>query len=617
MFVKEEWSGLSEPDKTVLTSVYGAQVGNGNGISRWSIKYVYRLDENEAIASEKLTQTIYKVKGTLMPNLFNRAVAIATMSEDVFRTGYCRVDGNKTLAVVIENTPNSSAVLFRNLESLDDDELNETISKIAEAELRQDIDLRYAPLIRFAVVHTAADEYAVIVTLPSIAEPFFDFKSFIALALGRATKMPKSSQASSELTRIHSENKAVTDYWTRLLSKLNDAPRLPGAKYKTPLTLKSAHADNGRINFVAHIPPDILSELKVRAKSNRLMMAAILETAWALMLQNFNDSNDVAFFVVPTMKNGNQDATGESVIPVRITNPDDVIVRDVIDATFKQVVISSPYAYYDRFLFDKILAKQGKHFDHFLNFFRLEGEGKRYSEIIPDQLGAVVSVNYRDLRSINRLSVYFHNEGTKVTISFFGEKNTFSPGDLEFLANGYLTTVRQTLIDWDAPLDFFVERLKDRQRTALQAFSVYDSKEILDFASKLALLHECDKGFLQEFVKNTAIDRYFEGDRIPANEKLLFVVKGRVARSVDVGDGWYNVLDIIKENEWLNDTIFMMDDDNALAQSFEVLTESAIVLSVSFAATKVLINNNPLFALNIIKNISRQAEKFRRLWLQS
>ena len=111
---------------------------------------------------------------------------------------------------------------------------------------------------------------------------------------------------------------------------------------------------------------------------------------------------------------------------------------------------------------------------------------------------------------------------------------------------------------------------------------------------------------------------YFEGDSLPEEmlkTNLAFLVEGKVARSMENSEGWYNALDIKKENCWLNELIFL--DEKMAHVSVEVLTEQAKFLLIPLVNVQAILKRHPTFAMNMLKYTARQLEKYQRLWVQS
>ena len=100
------FANLPEPVQARLCQVYGPQPEGGYAAHR--IAYVRGLSEYESwffgsgnfLSPSFLTQALYKLKGTLSPIRFNRALRELDVQDDVLRTNYCDV-GDRVLAVVV------------------------------------------------------------------------------------------------------------------------------------------------------------------------------------------------------------------------------------------------------------------------------------------------------------------------------------------------------------------------------------------------------------------------------------------------------------------------------------------------------------------------------------
>ena len=103
---------LPAAEQARLCAVYGPQPESGYAAYR--IAYVRELTPYESwffgsgnfLSPSFMTQTLYKLKGTLLPLRFNRALRDLDLQEDILRTNYCNV-GDRMLAVVAKERKNS------------------------------------------------------------------------------------------------------------------------------------------------------------------------------------------------------------------------------------------------------------------------------------------------------------------------------------------------------------------------------------------------------------------------------------------------------------------------------------------------------------------------------
>ena len=139
-----------------------------------------------------------------------------------------------------------------------------------------------------------------------------------------------------------------------------------------------------------------------------------------------------------------------------------------------------------------------------------------------------------------------------------------------------------------------------------------------DVLSRIRLFQQTEEGMLQTFRKDAYLETRFEGDRISGEEietKMIFVARGRVARNIDLGDGWYNTLDILKDGDWVNESVVLPERKSKL--SIEILTEEAELVFVPFPAARPFFKNYPRLVVNVVRHLAQQMEKYQRLWMQA
>ena len=613
---------LPAAERNVLEQLYGGQMTEDQGYSPNHIVYVRELSAVEkSLFSHTLTiqpvgailQNLYKLKGRLSPARFTRAVNQMTMKEDALRLNYCAV-GGRLLAVVLKERQQNTAVIFRNIEGVDGEELDATLRRIMDADLRQGFDSRNGCLVRFSVFHTNQDEYAVLVTAVQAVLTNFDVQQVFALAMDMPWKeslvqMPAPQPSSGTVAT------SVREYWSRMLDHFPRHSHIP--KY-----MPGGSRTHKQRAYIARVPANILSDLRLRAKSNKRMLLSILQTAWGFLLQLENKCQDVGYCLLVPRREQADSSLGNvpSTVPVRLQVQGNPTVQEMVTKAFQQFVISQPYANMGREDIEEILGQENKVFDHFLNFCDLFCESRSFGEVAGAPTGKLVMQNSWDGRD-SRLGLSFRLENHQLIFTMLYNEGNFPGRNMELLVREYLLVLQQMLTDWNAPYTDFMQRLQQRQQVENDASgsSEAENRAVLqNYLSRLTLLQECDHGIIQLFMDHAHLVMLFEGDRIAEEqieENLVFLVSGRVARSIETGDGWYYTLDIQKENSWLNETVLLPERKSRMAA--EVLTEQAVILTVALPSAALILEKSPLLAKNIIKHISKQMEKYQRLWIQS
>ena len=620
---KKDFYELSHADRTRLTEIYGNQLNQLHGYALHKILYVRELfnnekgvlsvDDNSIHLSGTVLQLLYKVKGRVLPTKFIRAVNRAVETEDILRTNYVYVD-NKIIAVVLKKREQSPEISFHNLQMVDRDELDAELRKNMEAALRHGFSLRRDNLLRLAVYHTGKDEYAVVVTALEAIINNFDVKQIFRASMD----LPDSSEA-NPIAHTHkpsSISAPIRDYWSKMLNSLPTPPKIPYIQ-----ECRRKEAAYKEANYVAYLPRSVVSDLRSKVESNKLLLLSILQTAWGILLQQGNGSNDVSYcLMVPRRERGKYVSGTQCLVPVRLRDNKELTLREVIMGAFKQFVVSQPYASLAREDIAGVIGKHDELYDHFLNFSDYLAEDKSYVETEGSPGGTVVVQRTSDVRNV-KLGIFFRHENNQEIISFKYNGALIAQNDIQLLVDYYFLILQRMLNDWEDKCQLFMARLEGQwqsRRTAVQP-AVEDSWAVAqDGLSKLTLFQECGTGVIQLFRGITKIVTKFEGDRISDDEiehQLIFVLRGKVARSIETGDGWYNTMDILKENSWVNEVSLL--PNHKIHLSAEVLTEQATLMTIPVIQLNAILYKSPILANNIIMYTLRQLEKYQRLWIQS
>ena len=602
MHRKIKFEELSKDEQEVLKQVYGLQFSGTRGYNPQKIIYVEEInddekpffDKNNLTSANQFVQKLYKISGNLIPLRFNLAVSSLVKNTEEMRMNYCQVY-NRILKISFEQRKEKPEIIYRNLENTPN--IDETMKKIINADMRKNLDLRYDNLIRFSVFHTGDEEYAVLMTVAKLIENTFDIKNFFREVMNLEI-LPSKKEKVKAWSSLTSES--IKNYWSKMLEDMPILPLLPYSKLSIGAYKQKSY------RFI--IPADIMSDLREKAKSNKMMLMAMLETAWAILLQEYNKSQDVVFAtLVPSKIDENF-----NMIPMRLQSDNQTLIQETVNQQFKQLIVSQPYASL------QVIEPQGKRFDHFLNFSDFLRDETLYSttEAKPD--GQLVLQNSWNTQGV-KLGLYFHYSENVTSISMLYDENKFKINFAELLSRRYLLILQQMLTDWSLNYEQFIIRLSKRMEEINKEDRAEDNVVYLqNFISQLELLQGINEGTLQQILKISKMETYFEGDRISGTaleQNFVFVAEGKLVRSIETNDGWYKTLDIIKENAWINDTVLLENPKSKM--SAEVLTEKAILMLISIDDMKQLLVEFPDIEYKILQHVLSQMEKYQRLWVQS
>lgn len=613
--------GLNVDEKMYLEKVYGRQFKDHMGYKPRQIEEVLDLTAEEQrffsgknfVSPNFSVQTLYKVFGRIIPLKFNRAVHSLMVEAKNFRANFCNI-GTRTVKIIFDENRSIPEIVYRNFSQYTGEELDDLLTKVMEADRRLNFDLQNGDLLRFSVFHTAEDEFAVLVTMPQIIADSFDSKNFFdAVFTNDSYRIADTKSFSPEIARIEAP---VRDYWQRILKDLPPIKGVPYAKKTSGRYHEKAYREN--------IPADTVSELREKAQSNKAMLMAILQTAWGFLLQAVNKVNETAFCrLILNANKINMNALSVNVIPIRMQSSEGETVEAIVNKQFRQMVISQSYSFFDWHSLQNLTAGKGVKFDHFVSFLNFQTEQKNYSESAAEPFGNVIAKNFWDNCGM-KMAVYFQYANTNLSMTFLYDANQFPPVVGFRFAKIYNLILQRMLDYWQLPFEKFIENVTEiifmDPQVVKETQERDDRKIILDFISTNKILQGEDVGANTIFAESAKLINYFEGDRIHSDtieQNLVFVVEGKVARSLDTGDGWYNALDIISKGGWLNENILLQKSERRSNIAAEVLTEQATVLLISVHSFSNVLKKYPNFHKNFIKHITKQMEKYQILWMQS
>lgn len=612
---------LNSDEKRFLESIYGRQFQNYSGYKPRQIAEVLDLTAEEQkffggknfVSPNFSVQTLYKVSGKIIPLKFNRAVHSLMVGAKNFRANFCSLE-TRTVKVIFDENRSIPEIVYRNLSRYEGEELDDMLTKIMEADRRLNFDLQNGDLIRFSVFHTSENEFAVLVTMPQLIAGSFDSKNFFDSVFSNDSyQITDTQHFSLGGSQIEAP---VRDYWQRILKDLPPVKGIPYAKQ----TSGNYHEKSYR----EKIPADIVSDLREKAQSNKAMLMAILQTAWGFLLQAVHKVDETAFCRLILNSNKiNPKALSLNVIPIRIQSSLNETVESIVNKQFRQMVISQSYSFFDWQTLQSLTANKGVKFDHFVSFLDFQSEQKNYSESAAKPFGNVIAKNFWDNCGM-KMSVYFQYANTDLSMTFLYDENQFPPTIGSRFTKIYNLILERMINHWQLPFEKFIGNVTEiifmDPQVVRETQERDDRKIILDFISANKILQGEDVGANTIFAESAKLINYFEGDRIHGEtieKNLVFVVEGKVVRSLDTGEGWYNALDIISKGGWLNENILLKENERRSNIAAEVLTEQATVLLIPIYSFANVLKKYPNFYKNFIKHILRQMEKYQILWMQS
>ena len=599
---------MPPPLRDKISELYGGFVLSNKNTGANKILYARELNEREraVVSSGVMVQSLYRVRAGINFFRFNRLVSQLVSLNEILRSNFFNV-GDEYFAVVFNGRDNLPEVVRHNLTKSEPSEIPSSISRLMEADRRRGLDLNKGHLLRFTILHTGESEYAVLVTASQELNEVFGIENFVRTALDFEPPAVKDAFMYSDfLIGKPQVESSMRRYWIDILDELPTEQKLPFYKPSDELVQQKS--------FRTVVPYEIITKMQSRAKGNRLMLMTILQTAWGLMLQEFNHSDDAAFC---SLMPSRDKTTAFNTIPVRLKISDDQTVGQLVNVQFQQTMVSQPYSRFGWSAIEEVFGKS-KMFDHFLSFTDFMSEEKMSGQSVtadPIELIAQKFWNAKD----SRLGVHFAFENDEIAIELRYDEARLTFDEATLLMQRYMTMLRSMMLDWDLSAEVMKERLTTRLELEASVAIREDSRtRLMNIISKMQLLQTDRKGTIQQLLGMARLEIFFEGDRIFGElleKNLVLVAEGMLARSVDTGDGWFNMLDMVVEGLPINETVLL--DKRRCKYSTEVVSEQATLLFIPLEGMMKVLNLNPQLWQNIAQHALRETENIQSIWVQA
>ncbi len=603
-------SDLPTPVSDRLAKIYGRFSLSDKNAGAGRILYVRELNDHERaiVYSNQMVQALYKFDGTINFLRFNRAISRLIASNDVMRTNFVG-DGDVNMAVVFNGRNKLPEIVCQNLQKLLDSEITTSVQRLMDADKRRGFDLQKDNLFRMTILHTAPTEYILLVTMSQLLNENFSIEDFLnevlELGLPPSDRTKFSEEAAILLAKPQIES-SIRDYWSKILTNLPIDQQLP--------YYKPSEERGHQYVYRAVVPYDIASEIRRRAQSNRLMLMAILQTAWGLMLQEFNHSNDVAFcsFMPPRDR-----SMAFSTIPIRLRIDAEMSIAQLIAAQFQQLLVSQPYSRFDLASLEE-LSGSSKVFNHFLSFIDFDADKKFLEQADSKSALRLLARKYWNATD-DRLGLHFYFKDDEMSVVLKYDESWLTFDEAMTLTRRYLSTLQNMIMDWALAVSMFKERLAMRFGLEAGERLILDNRsKIQDIISQIQILQGLDRGTLQMFLPVAQLDTRFEGDRISEDElskNFILVTDGMVNRNIDAGDGWFNTLDMVTAGLPLNEAVLIENRRCKLAA--EVVSETATLLRIPLEDMNKILRQAPQLWRNIARHALSEMENYQSIWVQA
>lgn len=578
------------------------------------------LFSNDMIISENFyIQALFKVNGTIRPQVFNETVENLIKQYKILRTLFLYGDHLRPLQVVLKNR--TAEIRFHDISKQSKEEISQTLEKIMMSDRRRGFDLTKDRLLRIGVFRTGMKEYAVLIAQPHLIADSWDFgQIFTDLFLEEESDSANAKQLKERnfsftkyLQKRGEQDKVLAiTYWKKLLNGLSAISQVPGyhkGEYSYQQAVSSLNVN------------EELTEKLQRMAVNHTGLIALLQTVWGVMLQHYNRSNDAVYGTILSNRTAKLDNIEETagiinVMPIRVTCPIDMSFDQLRKKQQLQLVLSQPYSYCTSQDFQIISETQEPLFNHFLNFHGF-GMQELYADVIAPFGVKPVCVNSFDTRNAD-FGIYFGMNSSGLNMEFVYNNAVFTKNQMELLQQGFLAVLRQVAQKPKIQIcEIKMPSIEQINSAAVDEKTI--KAEIREFLGQVALFHNLSDLVIEELVNLAKMEYFVEGDVICSEgarqEKLYVIYAGNVEISRSAQNGWAGTLKILKRGSILGYEGIL--DQRPSSVRAETLIGDARIITISNKELSIIMRKNFDLVINVMSELNDQVNKFQKLWISA
>jgi amino acid adenylation domain-containing protein len=355
------------------------------------------LDKQSQAYFEQMSFTLY---GDIDVELFGKSFNILIQRYDILRTNFVYENLQRPRQIVFKGK--NLKVDFHDLSIWNESEKQTFIEEYKYKDKEKGFDLTKDLLIRLSILQTGAKSYEVIWSFHHILMDGWCIgiiiKEFLqiyqSLRENQPINLEKVTPYSKFITWLEKQEKEDAEYyWKRYLANYEERVSIP--KKNSPQ--KTGYLQK---NFSFTFEEELSRKLEQIASNNKVTLNTILQSIWGILLQKYNNVDDVVFGAVvsgrPSEIVGIEKMVGLFIntIPVRIQNQGQQAFGYLIKQVQKAALESEKYSY--------------------LSLAEIQANAKLKQELI-DQI--IVFENYpveREITELNTDSLGFQIGGVEV-----------------------------------------------------------------------------------------------------------------------------------------------------------------------------------------------------------
>ncbi|MGA8944245.1 MAG: amino acid adenylation domain-containing protein, partial [Thermoactinomyces sp.] len=319
-------------------------------------------------------QLLIQAEGDFKPELFEKSLNLLIDRYEIFRTAFLYKKVKKPRQVILKER--KIKILYEDISHLPDEEKEQQIRARIKQDQDQPFDLLKDVLLRVTVLKTGTRRFQIIFSSHHILLDgwcmgiIFDdlFQIYGKLRRNEPVPAGKVPQYREFIHWLEKQNQSVAKaYWKQLLSGYEEPVQVPGKE-------RVADGEYKLGELELKLGENLTRKLNKMARSHHLTLNNVIQTIWGLLLQRYNNTEDVVFGSVVSGRNKPirdiQKMVGLFIntIPVRVKGSGEERFVDLAKRVQQSALASEPYDYVSLADIQESMQFGGQLFDHIVVF---------------------------------------------------------------------------------------------------------------------------------------------------------------------------------------------------------------------------------------------------------
>ncbi|KOR76513.1 condensation domain-containing protein, partial [Paenibacillus solani] len=244
-------------------------------------------------------QTNMSLLGRIDLSILEKSLKVLTERHEVFRTFFSHKKLSQPLqAVLKERAP---ILIYEDITEMQETKKCDYVEAFKKADRKKGFDLTKDVLFRIAVLKTGEEQYEMIWSMHHIVLDGWSsgilraefFKIYEEMRNDRPLQLPPAYPYSDYINWLEKQDKEeALEYWSQYLEDYSDRSEIPNGNR---IQGEKAY----ELNEITHFFEEAHTEqLNMLCRRHNLTLNSLMQTVWGVLLQQYNDNDDVVYGMV-------------------------------------------------------------------------------------------------------------------------------------------------------------------------------------------------------------------------------------------------------------------------------------------------------------------------------